>query len=94
MERAEGATHLRQDPPILPHFFHNDLPAYYIKKPLGYSWHPQELAPIPKDWVAKTGNLVWYRNHTEGGHFSAMEKPKLFVKDMEEFVSEVWPKAK
>jgi microsomal epoxide hydrolase len=29
----------------------------------------------------------------EGGHFAAMERPDLFVKDMEDFVGEVWPKA-
>lgn len=77
----------------VPQFFHND-PEFYIKKPLGYSWHPEELAPVPKAWVAETGNLVWYRGHEEGGHFAAMEKPKLFVKDMEDFVSEVWPQTK
>lgn len=61
---------------------------------MGYSWHPKELAPIPVAWVEKTGNLVWSRTHTEGGHFAAMEKPQLFVKDMEDFVQEVWPTAK
>ncbi|EMC96794.1 hypothetical protein BAUCODRAFT_490072 [Baudoinia panamericana UAMH 10762] len=75
-----------------PTFFHPD-PQYNVKKPLGYSWHPKELAPVPKDWVAETGNLVWHRNHEEGGHFAAMEKPALFVKDMEDFVKEVWPQA-
>lgn len=35
-----------------PTFFHND-PAFHIKKPLGYSWHPQELAPVPVSLVAK-----------------------------------------
>ena len=29
-----------------PTFFHEDA-AWYIKKPMGYSWHPQELAPVP-----------------------------------------------
>lgn len=76
-----------------PHFFHPE-PEWYIKKPLGYSWHHEELSPVPKAWVAETGNLVWYRGHMEGGHFAAMEKPALFVKDMEDFVSEVWPQAK
>ncbi|KAH9845569.1 Epoxide hydrolase [Teratosphaeria destructans] len=73
-------------------FIHPD-PAFYIKKPLGYSWHHKELAPVPKDWVAKTGNLVWYRAHMEGGHFAAMERPDLFIKDMEDFVGEVWPQS-
>ncbi|SMY19264.1 unnamed protein product [Zymoseptoria tritici ST99CH_1A5] len=75
-----------------PTFFHND-PQYYIQGPLGYSWHPQELAPVPRKWVAETGILVWYREHDSGGHFAAMGKPDPFVKDMEEFVSEVWPAA-
>lgn len=35
-----------------PTFFHND-DAFYIKKPMGYSWHPQELAPTPVSLVAK-----------------------------------------
>ncbi|KXT13837.1 hypothetical protein AC579_41 [Pseudocercospora musae] len=76
-----------------PTFFHND-PAWYIEKPLGYSWHPEELAPVPQSWVKETGNLVWYKEHDQGGHFAAMEKPELFITDMENFVAEVWPKAK
>ncbi|KAK3678759.1 hypothetical protein LTR78_001212 [Recurvomyces mirabilis] len=73
-----------------PSFFHPD-PNWYIKKPMGYSWNPQELAAVPKDWVKETGNMVWYREHTEGGHFMAMETPKAFVKDMEDFIAQVWP---
>lgn len=72
-----------------PTLFHNE-PKYKIDKPMGYSYFPMELAPIPKSWVEKTGNLVWYREHKEGGHFAALEKPKLFVQDMEDFVKEVW----
>ena len=40
--------------------------------------------------VAKTGNLAWYRQHPDGGHFAALEKPQYFVQDMEDFVKEVW----
>ncbi|KAK5712550.1 hypothetical protein LTR17_017931 [Elasticomyces elasticus] len=76
-----------------PSFFHPDA-EWHIKKPMGYSWHLKELTPVPKDWVAKSGNLVWYWGHDEGGHFAAMEKPKLFVKDLENFVDEVWPMVK
>lgn len=67
-----------------------DDPKLYVKVPMGYSYFPEELAPVPKDWAAKSGNLVWYREHTEGGHFAAMEKPKLFVQDIEDFIKEVW----
>lgn len=71
-----------------PTSFHNDA-EYYLDKPMGYSWHHQELAPIPRAWVETTGNLVWYRGHFEGGHFAAMEKAELFVKDLEDFVGEL-----
>lgn len=71
-----------------PTFFHND-PEFYIEKPMGYSWHRWELAPMPKAWVEKTGNLVWYSGHSEGGHFAAMERPVLFVEDMEGFVGQL-----
>jgi microsomal epoxide hydrolase len=76
-----------------PTFFHEDK-NWYIKKPMGYSWHPQELAPVPVELVAKTGNLVFHREHSSGGHFAAMEKPQQFTKDIEDFIKEVWPKAK
>ncbi|KAK5080421.1 hypothetical protein LTR70_008853 [Exophiala xenobiotica] len=76
-----------------PALLHAD-PKLKIEKPkaLGYSYFPLELAPVPKAWVEQTGDLVWYREHTEGGHFAAMEKPKLFAQDMEDFVKEVWKK--
>lgn len=73
-----------------PTFFHNE-PSLYINKPMGYSWHPKELAPVPKAWVATSGNLVWYKEHSQGGHFAAWEVPKVFVEDIESFVKEVWP---
>ncbi|KIW01463.1 uncharacterized protein PV09_07220 [Verruconis gallopava] len=75
-----------------PKLFHPD-PAYHVKKPLGYSKCPKEIMPLPPKAVARTGNLVWQREHAEGGHFAAMEKPAQFVEDMEEFVREVWPRA-
>lgn len=37
------------------------------EKPLGYSWFPRELGPMPVAWVRKQGNLVWHRQHSEVG---------------------------
>lgn len=68
---------------------HED-PAYYCHKPLGYAWFPSEIVPAPKSWVAATGNLVWSRHHERGGHFAAMEEPKLLLADIEDFVKQVW----
>ncbi|KAF2429983.1 alpha/beta-hydrolase [Tothia fuscella] len=68
----------------------HENPDWYIEKPLGFSWFPKELAPIPKKWVAKTGNLVFYREHTRGGHFAAMEQPEVLLADIEAFIEQVW----
>ncbi|RDW86741.1 epoxide hydrolase family protein [Aspergillus mulundensis] len=63
----------------------------YIHKPLGFSYYPKELMPTPKSWVEKTGNLVYYKQHSEGGHFAALELPEKFKEDLMEFVAQVWP---
>jgi microsomal epoxide hydrolase len=47
---------------------------------------------VPKAWVEKEGNLVFYRDHEKGGHFAALEQPELLMGDIEEFVEQVWEK--
>ncbi|KAI9376274.1 Alpha/Beta hydrolase protein [Aspergillus egyptiacus] len=61
----------------------------YIHKPFGFSYFPMELMPVPKTWVAKTGNLVYFKQHTEGGHFAALERPKDLKDDLADFISQV-----
>ena len=46
---------------------HED-PKWYINKPMGFSWFPKELAPIPQAWVETTGNLVFHREHAKVSH--------------------------
>ena len=65
-----------------------------VTKPFGYSFFPYELLPTPVALVAKTSNLVWHRRHTSGGHFAALEKPKEFAQDIEDFVATAWPLTK
>lgn len=60
------------------------------KKPMGFSWFPKELMPVPISWVATTGNLVSWNRHETGGHFAAMEKPHELWADVEEFVKVAW----
>jgi microsomal epoxide hydrolase len=47
---------------------------WHINKPLGFSWFPQDLAPIPAAWVAETGNLVFVRHHNKVIHMHAVPK--------------------
>ncbi|KAL4818094.1 Alpha/Beta hydrolase protein [Aspergillus spinulosporus] len=79
---------IRTNPiPPGPSPFLNEL---YIHKPLGFSYFPKELIPVPESWVAKTGNLVYFKQHSEGGHFAALELPNKFKEDLTEFVAQVW----
>ncbi|KAJ0317099.1 hypothetical protein Brms1b_005132 [Colletotrichum noveboracense] len=71
------------------YMFHPD-PKYYCEKPMGYSWFPYEIVPVPKAWAATTGNLVWYRPHDKGGHFAAYEQPEALLGDVEDFLKQVW----
>jgi len=38
-------------------------PDWYCKKPIGYSYFPFELGPVPLAWAETTGNIVWHRAH-------------------------------
>ncbi|KAJ0329699.1 hypothetical protein COL922a_012778 [Colletotrichum nupharicola] len=71
------------------YMFHPD-PEYYCEKPMGYSWFPYEIVPVPKAWAATTGNLIWYRPHEKGGHFAAYEQPEALLGDVEDFLKQVW----
>ncbi|KAJ7218632.1 Alpha/Beta hydrolase protein [Mycena pura] len=62
----------------------------YHEKPIGYTCFPCEIIPVPKSWVEKDGNLVFYRQAKSGGHFAALEVPELLLKDVEDFVEQVW----
>ncbi|KAE8228758.1 hypothetical protein CF326_g6299 [Tilletia indica] len=66
-------------------------PENFIKCPTGHSDHPKEIMPSPKKWVEGTCNLKWYRVHSSGGHFAAMEKPDLFVEDMRDCFGSIYP---
>ncbi|CAF3994402.1 unnamed protein product [Adineta steineri] len=71
----------------------HENPKWYIKKPFGFSWFPKEITPVPQSWAATTGNLVFFRQHTKGGHFAALERPDVLAKDIKDFIEQVWPQA-
>ncbi|GKZ22118.1 hypothetical protein AbraIFM66951_008854 [Aspergillus brasiliensis] len=64
----------------------------YIHKPFGFSFFPKDLCPVPRSWIATTGDLVFFRDHAEGGHFAALERPRELKADLTAFVEQVWQK--
>lgn len=70
----------------------HENPEWYVHKPMGYSYFPIELSPTPRSWAATTGDLVFYRQHHSGGHFAAVERPDILLKDVEDFLAAYWQK--
>ncbi|KAL6707522.1 hypothetical protein ACN47E_004092 [Coniothyrium glycines] len=62
----------------------------HVGKPVGYSYFPFELAPVPRAWAERTGQLVFFKAHDQGGHFAALEKPEALLEDVEEWVKRAW----
>lgn len=62
----------------------------HVSKPVGYSYFPFELSPVPRAWAEKTGNMVFFKAHEVGGHFAALERPEVLLEDVEEWVKIAW----
>lgn len=63
-----------------------------IRQPTGMSDCPRELMPAPLSWMRQITNIRWYREHAEGGHFLALERPALFVDDLRDCFAQLWPR--
>jgi microsomal epoxide hydrolase len=44
---------------------HHGTPSLYINKPLGYSYFPKDVYPVPVSWVAASGKLCWTNIHAK-----------------------------
>ena len=61
-------------------------PGERIAVPTAYSDYPMDvLPPTPESWGRRGYNIVRWRNMNAGGHFAAMEEPKLFADDVRDF---------
>ncbi|KAJ7580713.1 Alpha/Beta hydrolase protein [Mycena floridula] len=46
-----------------------------------YKWN---IRFWPKEYIAKVGNLVVYKEHDKGGHFPALDNPEALLEDLRE----------
>lgn len=54
--------------------------------PMGHSAFPAEIYRLPRRWAeARFPTLVWWRSVDRGGHFPALEVPRLFVREIRDF---------
>ena len=57
-----------------------------IVTPFGYTSMYWDTEPSSKRAVERTGNLVFYRERDDGGHFTCLENPDGIVEDVREVV--------
>jgi microsomal epoxide hydrolase len=53
-----------------------------VEIPTGYARYPKELISTSRRWAERQYNLVHFADLPRGGHFAAMEEPRLFVDDV------------
>lgn len=58
--------------------------------PTGVSAFAGEMEMVPRSWAEKTANIVFWKEHDQGGHFAAWENPKALADDVIEFVRSIW----
>lgn len=66
----------------------NEIP--YESTPTGVSAFAGEMEMVPRSWVEKTANVVFWQEHEKGGHFAAWENPEALAEDMRMFFHRVW----
>ncbi|EYE91566.1 epoxide hydrolase [Aspergillus ruber CBS 135680] len=59
----------------------------YVSIPTGVSMYAKEQLHCPRDWATQAANIQYWREYEKGGHFSSLERPDLFIKDLREFIS-------
>jgi pimeloyl-ACP methyl ester carboxylesterase len=59
--------------------------------PMGYALFPKEINVPPRAWVERSsgGKLLHWTEMPRGGHFAALEQPKLLVEDVRLFFRKV-----
>ena len=63
------------------------LPA--VKQPFRYSRFKYDLDQTPKKWAESMVDLQFFRDHEQGGHFAAYERPEPLWTDVDEFLRKV-----
>jgi len=56
-----------------------------VTPPLGVALFPRELLLPPRSWVERVFNVRRWTAMPRGGHFAAMEQPKLLAEDIRAF---------
>ncbi|KAF7557718.1 hypothetical protein G7Z17_g432 [Cylindrodendrum hubeiense] len=65
-------------------------PENRIQVPFGYTSCFWDTEPSSKRAVERTGNLVFYKERNDGGHFAALEIPEGIIEDVRALATQEW----
>ncbi|KAL2851324.1 Alpha/Beta hydrolase protein [Aspergillus pseudodeflectus] len=65
-------------------------PENRIQVPFGYTSFFWDTEPSSKRAVKRTGNLVFYNERNDGGHFAALEHPTGLMEDIRALAGQQW----
>ena len=57
-----------------------------ISVPTAIAAFPHDVLPVPRTWVEKHYPVVLYTEMPRGGHFTALEQPKMFAENIFKFM--------
>lgn len=57
-------------------------PGNYVETPTACAIFPKELTRLPRAWAEESFNITQWTEMPQGGHFAAMEEPKLLIEDI------------
>ncbi len=64
-----------------------------IKVPTGIAIFPAEMSEWPpRSYVKRIFNIKQWTKMKSGGHFAALEKPDLFIEDLQKFAKKIFKK--
>ena len=66
------------------------LQGNFVAAPTGVSAFAKELFVAPRSWAEKENNIAFWREHAEGGHFAAYERPEELAADVITFLKASW----
>ncbi len=61
----------------------------FITVPTGFAKFPKEIPTPPKNYIEKGFNIIHWSELQKGGHFAAMEQPKLLANDIINFFKKI-----
>ena len=63
----------------------NSIFGGYVPTPCGVAVFPREILRPPKSWIRAHYNLAQYAEMPAGGHFAALEQPRLLFDEVVKF---------